>query len=122
MSHRCVYVKKDGQQCGFHLPDSYPLPVCPWHFADQVEEKYKLIALAAGIAMGAGVVLAAKIAPGMLRRLQEKLEPREDTQHDYGEAAPNVIDFQEAVNRRRQAGMAEFHEVSAGESDESREK
>src|SRR5487761_187628 len=28
MSHKCAQ-----SGCGFHLPDNYPLPFCPWHAA-----------------------------------------------------------------------------------------
>jgi hypothetical protein len=28
MSHKCA-----SAGCGFHLPDHYPFPYCPWHAA-----------------------------------------------------------------------------------------
>jgi hypothetical protein len=50
MSHKC------GEPgCGFHLPDAYPLPNCPWHTVPGDDPKKKAIAVAAlSVALGVG--------------------------------------------------------------------
>ena len=56
MSHKCV---KSG--CGFHLPDNYPLPVCPWHAAPG-SGIVKLLAAAGIFAAGFGGMYAEQTA------------------------------------------------------------
>jgi hypothetical protein len=50
MSHKCAQAG-----CGFHLPDAYPLPLCPWHIAPGTDRKVKAVAAAAGcVLLGVG--------------------------------------------------------------------
>ena len=60
MSHKCAEAG-----CGFHLPDAYPLPMCPWHMAPGRDRKEKAVAVAAGLVIlgvgyGASKVLEAR--------------------------------------------------------------
>lgn len=50
MSHKCAEAG-----CGFHLPDAYPLPNCPWHTVPGDDPKKKALAVAAlTVALGVG--------------------------------------------------------------------
>jgi len=105
MSHRCVHLK-NGEQCGFYLPDEYPLPVCPWHFTDGILSN-KLVALGAGVAIGVGVTIAAKVAPGIWKKLRTKQQQVETTQSADDETDPIVIAFQEAIKRKQASSKEE---------------
>lgn len=59
MSHKCAQ-----EECGFHLPDAYPLPCCPWHTLPEEEDpKTKIVVVAAlAIAVVAGYGIGKGVA------------------------------------------------------------
>ena len=71
MSHKCV---KSG--CGFHLPDNYPLPVCPWHAAPG-SGIVKLLAAAGIFAAGFGGMYAVGKLSEILRKRKTQGEQEE---------------------------------------------
>lgn len=66
MSHKCAH-----EGCGFHLPDKYPLPFCPWHMAPGKDMKTKAVAVVAGMGL-LGLGYGASKAVGAWRQLKQR--------------------------------------------------
>lgn len=79
MSHKCAKIG-----CGFHLPDTYPLPFCPWHTAPG-KGVVKLIGAAGIFAFGVGGAYAYGKLRGMLRERRIETE-----QHEWRQKAEKM--------------------------------
>jgi|GEM_PF-6553720 hypothetical protein len=71
MSHKCA---KPG--CGFHLPESYPLPYCPWHAAPG-SGIVKVIAAAGIFAVGVGGMYAVSKVSEAFKKRKTQAEQEE---------------------------------------------
>lgn len=69
--HKCL---KHG--CGFRLPDSYPLPYCPWHVS---KAAVQLGVAAIAAVAGAGGCLLSKWSQ---RATKKSKDAREKSQHE----------------------------------------
>jgi len=76
MAHKC-----DSPGCEFYLPDSYPLPKCPWHMVPG-RGPVKIAAAMAVAAAGFGGGLAYKKFKTYLHKKQLRKERRKQRQRD----------------------------------------
>ena len=76
MAHKC-----DSPGCEFSLPDSYPLPKCPWHMVPG-RGPVKIAAAMAVAAAGFGGGLAYKKFKAYLHEKQLRKKRRERRQRD----------------------------------------
>ena len=76
MAHKC-----DSRGCEFSLPDTYPLPKCPWHMVPG-RGPAKIAAALAVAAAGFGGGLAYKKYKTYLHAKQLRKERRERRKHD----------------------------------------
>lgn len=77
MAHKCSH-----PGCGFHLPDTYPLPLCPWH-ATPGKGIPKILAAASMFAIGVGgMYLYQKVADLAKHR---KTKAEQDKWREQGE-------------------------------------
>ena len=81
MAHKC-----DSPGCEFSLPDSYPLPKCPWHMVPG-RGPLKIAAALAVAAAGLGGGLAYKKFQAYLHEKQLRKERKKRRQRDAS-AAP----------------------------------
>lgn len=117
MSHKCAQ-----SGCGFHLPDNYPLPFCPWHAAPG-NGLAKVVGAAGLFALGVGGFYAfGKIRDAIRKRAEheelkqnaedavEMPEPRVDSgaYHSAACSSGNGFDPYMVLGVRRSASADEI--------------
>jgi hypothetical protein len=82
MSHKCAEAG-----CGFHLPDAYPLPWCPWHIP---LEKMKAVGVVAGVVLlGVGYGVSAGVEALKQRKQRNAVREGQEQWRKRKSSIPN---------------------------------